>query len=380
MGRILALLAATALVAAGAVATAEELPADESGSPVLETDPAEPRDFGGAVDSAGGAYADRHTVDTGDTLWDISEKYLGNPWYWPKIWSYNPGIENPHWIYPGDEIRLAPDGDYGEERPDLADVSRGTLDHPGYGEDDDVTVAGPIGYQGKTILRARTDGFLTERELAESGVISASPEEKEHLLEGDRIYVRWDDRENLQVGENYVLYRTRGEVRHPTTGHSVGYMTQILGHAEVISARPEDEYVVAVIRRSYQEILRGDLLGPAGIRPARRVVEKPNSVYRVGTIVASFQDDATQWGQWDLVFVDLGRRDGIEEGNTFDVVRWGDGLDYDGYSPPRDAGFPKERVGRLVVVDVKEEAAAAMVMWAVHELHPGDRVAMYAAE
>jgi nucleoid-associated protein YgaU len=42
-----------------------------------------------------------HTVVKGDTLWDLSQNYLGSPWYWPKVWSYNPEIANPHWIYPG---------------------------------------------------------------------------------------------------------------------------------------------------------------------------------------------------------------------------------------------------------------------------------------
>ena len=39
-----------------------------------------------------------HTVEKGDTLWDLSSKYLGSPWYWPKVWSYNPQIANPLWI------------------------------------------------------------------------------------------------------------------------------------------------------------------------------------------------------------------------------------------------------------------------------------------
>ena len=388
MGRVLSLLVATALVAVGTAAVAEEDPtvvgetAAPEAAPLEGSDPSEPRDFGGAVDSgASGMGADQHRVDTGDTLWDISEKYLGNPWYWPKVWSYNPAIENPHWIYPGDEIRLSPDGGEfeAEERKELGDVSKGTLSGPDYGEEDDVTVAGKIGYDGMTSLRTRNDGFITEQELQESGTIASSPEEKEHLLEGDRIYLRWDDRENLRVGENRVLYRTRAEVEHPVSGDTVGYLTQILGHAQVVSADPDEEYVVAVIRRSYSEILRGDKVGPPGIQKARRVAQKPNTVEVEGSIIAALQDDATQWGQWDLVFVDRGRQQGVEEGNTFDVLRRGDGLDYDGYTPPREKGFPVERVGRLVVVDVKEEAAAAVVLWAIHELHPGDRVTMHAS-
>src|SRR5690606_19072828 len=53
---------------------------------------------------------DTHRVERGDTLWDITNRYFGNPWEWPKIWSYNPEITNPHWIYPDDSIALRSDG------------------------------------------------------------------------------------------------------------------------------------------------------------------------------------------------------------------------------------------------------------------------------
>src|SRR5207253_2179948 len=49
---------------------------------------------------------EEYTILKGDTLWDLSQKFLNNPWYWPKIWSLNPGIENPHWIYPGNPLKI----------------------------------------------------------------------------------------------------------------------------------------------------------------------------------------------------------------------------------------------------------------------------------
>src|SRR6185312_5930518 len=50
-----------------------------------------------------------HQVKRGDTLWDLCNGYFQNPWMWPKVWSYNPQIQNPHWIYPGDQVRLRTD-------------------------------------------------------------------------------------------------------------------------------------------------------------------------------------------------------------------------------------------------------------------------------
>src|SRR5205085_5957134 len=62
-----------------------------------------------------GPVPDLHVVRKGDTLWDICFYYFNDPWQWPKIWSYNPQITNPHWIYPGDLVRLLPRGVFAEQ-------------------------------------------------------------------------------------------------------------------------------------------------------------------------------------------------------------------------------------------------------------------------
>ncbi|MBA2541960.1 MAG: LysM peptidoglycan-binding domain-containing protein [Deltaproteobacteria bacterium] len=64
-----------------------------------------------------GAVPELHVVRSGDTLWDICWYYFNDPWQWPKIWSYNAQITNPHWIYPGDLVRLLPRGAFTNGNP-----------------------------------------------------------------------------------------------------------------------------------------------------------------------------------------------------------------------------------------------------------------------
>src|SRR5687767_3222086 len=57
-------------------------------------------------DEAQESKTESHPVAAGDTLWGLSGKYLGSSYEWPRLWSYNPEITNPHFIYPGHVLRL----------------------------------------------------------------------------------------------------------------------------------------------------------------------------------------------------------------------------------------------------------------------------------
>ena len=115
--------AAEALAPAAAIPGAEALPADETtpGAEAGMATAAEGDAMATAVapqtsDIQLGAigYDEQgrpgriHVVTRGDTLWFISDAYLGTPWVWPSIWQDNQNIENPHLIFPDDRIWITP--------------------------------------------------------------------------------------------------------------------------------------------------------------------------------------------------------------------------------------------------------------------------------
>lgn len=326
-----------------------------------------------------------HTVVPGDTLWDLSQSYLGSPWYWPKVWSYNPEIANPHWIYPGNRIRFYPSG---EEVPSQVEVSgapgqmpeEGELEAPTAFEEDtgSVSAAGKIGYTPGRQARLLLQGFVTARELEEAGAIAGSFAETDMLSYPDTVYIRFKNRGNAKLGESYVVFKTVKDVRHPINGAKVGFLTHFLGKVRVV--RISDETVTAQITDTWDEIHRGDLIGPANEDLRLAVAPRPNDKELAGFIVELMVPYLTMAGEHQLVLLDRGSSDGVQVGNTFQVVRQQDmgGRNLMEPQKSQDKKWPAEKIAACMVVDVKDKASTCLMTRSIREVLRGDRVVMQA--
>ena len=343
---------------------------------------------------------DTYTVRPGDTLWDLSGRFLNNPWYWPKIWSYNPDITNPHWIYPGNVLKFFPAADEAparveavpgpiaaeaepEEAPpprELEDFSKANLKEPESADEaDTVAVAGPykIGYVAPKALLARHDTFVTPRELAESGAVTAAFEEKLLLSTLDRAYARFKVPADVKAGETYVIYKTERPIQHPRTGELFGWQSTVLGAGKVVAV--DGKVATLVITQAFDPIERGAMLGPWTEKFLKRVERRANRQEMAGMIIGGQVDVVTQLGEHHVVFLDRGQKDGVEEGNVFTVVRSGDPYGSSMNEITRDPSLPKEDVGTLIVVDAQQTSSTALVVRSFRELYVGDKVEMRAA-
>lgn len=324
-----------------------------------------------------------HTVVKGDTLWDLSQTYLGNAWYWPKVWSNNPEIANPHWIYPGNKVKFASTGDEAPSRVEVGDAppdsSSGESgpDSDGVSSEDTggVQVSGRIGYGGPPSMRLMTSGFVTPQEIQAAGKITGSFSEGEMLTVPDTIYLNFPNKAQAKLGDRYLIFRSAGEVKHPAKQGTQGHLTLVLGVARV--TKLEGEMVSARIERAFQEINRGDLVGPYGEELVRDVTPKPNEKQLSGYILTTLTPYLTIYGEQHVVVIDLGRADGVQTGNTFSVIRQGEGGGkFVNPAKGQDKRYPVETVASCVAVEVKEKASTCLLLHSMRELVAGDRIEM----
>jgi hypothetical protein len=356
---------------------------------VIQQQPAEedtgffylPEDFVDPGESSGfepGPAPQLHVVRSGDTLWDICFLYFNNPWEWPRIWSYNPEITNPHWIYPGDRVRLYPEG---QGPIDVPEPSDGPPPANGEGEDPaelaelDAAPSAPRRPQDGVRLRQLT--FVDQDTRDAAFTIVGAVEERTMLSEGDSVYLEYPSRNPPEEGKRYTIYAETSTVRHPNGQQVIGSYARILGELEVVSVR-DGKRARAFITDSVDAIERGNKVGPLQ-RTFRTVAPKRNAVDLQGTIVALAGDEQLI-DQNKVVFIDKGKDDGVEVGNRMFVVRRGDALESPRSSNPSvgqdDRRFPARAIGEILIVETGKRVSTALVTLALREFGVGDGVMM----
>ncbi len=308
-------------------------------------------------------HPDRYVVKRGDTLWDIAARFLRDPWLWPEIWYVNPQIENPHLIYPGDVISLA----YVDGKPRLVlERGRRTVKlSPRVRELplDEAIPTIPLDAIRPFLSRPRV---LGEAEFEAAPYVVASADEHLIAASGMRVYARGVDQGR---GARYAVLR-RGEVyRDPDTGEVLGLEAIHVADAEVQRA---GDPAVLVLRRSSRETLPGDRLFPVGEdRYTDNFLPRAPGQRVEGRIIAVF-DGVSRIGQYQVVVLNRGARDGMEPGHVLAVYRAGETI----RDPVRKekVTLPDERAGIVMVFRTFDRVSYALVMSATRAIRVLDRV------
>jgi hypothetical protein len=318
---------------------------------------------------------DYHVVQPGDTLWDVSGYYLADPYDWPKVWAWNEHVTNPHWIFPGDRIRLY-------------DPSQGRRQR---GDD------GPDLRFSKTKIpeRARKDSYMLNQiafvdkdQFETSMKITGGAEAKVMLATLDTAYMSYEGGNPPIPGERLVAYAPTEEVKDIKNRKTIGYLVQIMGEVRVETVAREA--AEGTIVNALNPVERGYRVGPLR-RVFRRVETEEPDASGAGVIVATLtstgpmnvkirkprgkRDPQVLAGDEQFVIIDLGADDGVKEGNILEVVRKGDEYSKKReWHIPYEDGWPRRVIGTLLAVEVQETTTLCAVTYSARELERGDHV------
>ena len=312
------------------------------------------------------SYPSEYTVKQNDTLWDLSEKFLQNPWQWSEVWKKNSQLENPNLIFPGDVIALT----FVNGKPQIgfAKHRNGKLLAPRMREID-------IQDAVKIIPIEAIAPFLSSPEIVAKQEIESAPYvvdfAKEHLLggTGDRIYVR-----SIHNPESidYTVYREGKEFLHPETKDPLGYEAIYIADAELQNAG--DPATLEIIK-SRGVIRKGDKLMPdkEGQVALNFFPRSPEAQIK-GSII-SVLEGVSQIGQHHIVVINKGSKDGLKSGHVLKIFQRGRTIrDFYGKLKNDKVTLPNEEAGTLMTFRVFENISYALVMTVKDAIHVSDYV------
>jgi hypothetical protein len=310
-------------------------------------------------------------VERGDTLWDISKKYLANPYLWPQIWDQNKYVTDAHWIYPGDPLVLPKVALVSEK---AGEAGEGTGEEEGAGGAAGAEGAGETGPRLSPVTEEATlqcaDYIVNDRE-DESLKIIGSEEGADKVAFGDRdiLYLNKGSNAGIKAGDVYTMHHALNVVKHPATKGKIGTKIETTGWAQVLLV--EENSATVVVEQACADIHAGDYLRPiekvnVPLVLGRPIPDRltPPSGKLTNQYVVDIQGDATIAGAGQLVTIDAGSQGGVAPGNVFVIYR----AVYPSVPTPRNV------LGELAVVAVRDKTATAKVMYSRDAIMIGDQI------
>ena len=353
-----------------------------------------------------------HTVKKGDTLWDLAQHYLKDPFLWPGIFRQNTDVvEDPHWIYPGEILRIAPvdnvaavptmdtpvqssasadsskaaDSTTAVGIPDSTDALARGPQQPSLAEESDDQKPLFTTERPRTvaeILKAYTNqpyrplrrnefyssGFLTENQSLPYGRVlgPVTPQQikavnsRANALPFTTIAVEAPKGATYEVGDSLLILQLGREI------DPFGEIVVPTGVARIIET--VDEHYLANVVSTFGAIRNGQRVLPLESFSAgagHRAVPVSDGVR--GSLIGGMGRQELKEPQM-VVFINKGRQDGVAPGDLFEVRRRPQRL-------PDGTIRVNELMATLQIVHVRDRTATAIVLNVISpDIPPGTDV------
>ena len=318
-------------------------------------------------------YPESYTVVKGDTLWDISGRFLEKPWRWPDLWRNNPQIQNPHLIYPGDRIFLVwVDGQpqFGLERGDAGRTYR--LSPSGTERLEPSVRATPLESAIPAIRLDAIQSFLVQNRVVEPEELDAAPYvlqgESERLVvgAGDRVYARG----MLADGERVSLVRAGPIYVDPETSEVLGLEATFIGLGDAVAQ--DADVATLLVKQVREEVRSGDRVLPTEARTLDAMFYPRAPEVEVDGQIISVFGGVSQVGPFDVVVLNRGEREGLAVGDTLAIYKRGDVVQ--DRIARQAVQLPSQRAGLLMVFRTFEKLSYGVVLQAEQPLAVADEI------
>lgn len=311
-----------------------------------------------------------HTVKRGETLWGISAHYLDDPFYWPKIYEMNTNqIEDPHWIFPGQEF-IIPHLMLEEEEMEITSFRTSRLptekrlapeEEFAPPVEEEELPAFPVGeekvgfWQKSSPAAPRSlvyrAGYITKDPPQWAKIVAAEEAGSGKILSHHEVLVNKGARDLVAEGELFTVLKLGKKVRHPRNRRYLGKIVYVLGTLRATSV--EENSFRALVEACYEPLRLGDIVVPferIDIPVGKQLLETGRELQ--GVIVARLTDEHKLLPR-DIVYIDRGKANDIHPGDLFEIYREGKKI--------RGVVEPMRVVGELQVLRVEEETSTAVI-------------------
>lgn len=309
----------------------------------------------------------RYVVVKGDTLWDISSKFLRDPWLWPEIWYVNPQVENPHLIYPGDELLLV----YIDGKPRIM-LERGASGAGGTARLSPRVRSEALDASAMTIPYDLFAAFMKRPTVLAKEQVKGAPyivrTREDHLIaaEGNDAYVR--KLKNAAIDARYDVFHVGDKIVDPDDGDVLGYVGVFTAAGKITRLGAP---ATLRLTESARETLDGDILLPTVTTINPDVVARVPTQPIDGRII-EVADAAMIIGQYQVIAINRGKRHGLETGHILGI--WQAGAKVSDEVKGGKVQLPDERAGLFVTFKVYDRMSYGLVLRATSEFRSGDAV------